>query len=475
MDTIDYIASLWRQAGLPPQALQDLELTGTAAALPSSFAVSKAAQASIALAALAAAHCRHLRTGRRQQVSVDQRHAAIECRSDHYFAIDGKPVRFNDPLTGLYPCGEGGWVRIHANFAHHREGALALLRSAPSREAIAAALRGEDAVDFEAKAAALGLPIVALRNFEQWDHHPQALALESLPTLTITRIGDAPPMVARFAGDGEAGSHPATASATTALGPVRVLELTRILAGPVCGRTLAAYGAEVLLVNSPNLPNIDAIADTSRGKLSAHLDLRHEADCAIMGQLLQTADVFIQGYRPTAIAALGFGPQALARDHPGIVYASLSAWGPAGPWRSRRGFDSLVQTASGFNVAEAAAAGSELPKPLPTQILDHASGYLMAFGIAAALARRTTEGGSWHVQVSLAQTARWLRSMGRTPGDLGIRDPGRDDVADLLQASPSGFGSLTAVRHSAVFSQTPARWLRPSVPPGSNPPAWAPV
>ena len=128
----------------------------------------------------------------------------------------------------------------------------------------------------------------------------------------------------------------------------------------------------------------------------------------------------------------------------------------------RRGFDSLVQTTGGFNVAEADwRPAARPPKPLPTQILDHASGYLMAFGISAALARRATEGGSWHVEVSLAQTARWLRPMGRTPQDLAIREPGRDDVADLLQTGPSGFGSLTAVRHAATFSQTPARWKRP--------------
>ena len=228
-------------------------------------------------------------------------------------------------------------------------------------------------------------------------------------------------MIARARRDDAAAGAGTASSAATALGGVRVLELTRILAGPVCGRTLAAYGAEVLLVNAPNLPNIDAIADTSRGKLSAHLDLRREGDCETMRQLLQTADVFIQGYRPMAIAALGFGAQALARDNPGIVYVSLSAWGCKGPWRLRRGFDSLVQTSGGFNVAEAMAAGSETPKPLPTQILDHASGYLMAFGISAALARRATEGGSWHVEVSLAQTARWLRAHG--PDPAGYRHP----------------------------------------------------
>ena len=149
MDTIDHIANLWRHARLPDAALDDLVLTGSEAALPSSFAVSKAAQAGIALAALASSHYWHLRTGRQQQVTVNRRHAAIECRSDHYFAIDGQPVSFADPLTGLYRCGDGSWVRIHANFTHHREGALALLKSAPSRDAITDALRSWRAVDFE--------------------------------------------------------------------------------------------------------------------------------------------------------------------------------------------------------------------------------------------------------------------------------------------------------------------------------------
>jgi hypothetical protein len=191
--------------------------------------------------------------------------------------------------------------------------------------------------------------------------------------------------------------------------------------------------------------------------------------------LLDTADVFVQGYRPHSVAGLGFGPEALASRYPGIVYASLSAYGPAGPWQGRRGFDSLVQTASGFNLEEAAAAKSATPKPLPTQILDHASGYLLAFGIQTALVRRATEGGSWHVQVSLAQTAQWLRAMGRVPDGFAVRDPGRDDVRDLLETSPSGFGALTAVRHAAQFSETPAGWKRPSAPPGTHPPRWPAV
>jgi hypothetical protein len=147
----------------------------------------------------------------------------------------------------------------------------------------------------------------------------------------------------------------------------------------------------------------------------------------------------------------------------------LTAYGDKGPWAGRRGFDSLVQTATGFNHAEAQAAGQDTPKPMPMQILDHASGYLMAFGAQAALARQMTEGGSWHVRVSLAQTAHWLRGLGRVEGGLACPMPGFDG---LLETEPSGFGELVALRHAAQFSDTPARWTRPSSPPGTHPPVW---
>ena len=177
----------------------------------------------------------------------------------------------------------------------------------------------------------------------------------------------------------------------------------------------------------------------------------------------------MQGYRPGGLDALGYGPQALAQRRPGIVCVSLSAYGTEGPWRSRRGFDSLVQTAMGFNHAEAEAAGKPEPKPLPMQILDYATGHMMAFAAAAALLRQKNEGGSWHVRVSLAQTGQWLRRLGRVPGGLAIAWP---DRRPYLETTRSGFGELLMVRHSAQLSSTPARWTRPSVPPGTDPPAW---
>jgi crotonobetainyl-CoA:carnitine CoA-transferase CaiB-like acyl-CoA transferase len=246
-----------------------------------------------------------------------------------------------------------------------------------------------------------------------------------------------------------------------------------VIAGPVCGRTLAAHGADVLLLTSPTLPAIPTLViDTGRGKRSAALDLRAPDGPAQMRELVRGADVLVQGYRPGGVAGLGFGPLEAARLRPGIVYVSLSAYGADGPWAGRRGFDSLVQTASGFNAAEAEVAGADAPKPLPAQALDHASGYLLAFGALVALHRRATQGGSWHVQVSLARTGQWLRSLGRVPDGLACPDPTQADIADLLDDVPSGFGRLTAVRHAAAMAETPARWARPSVPLGTDTPGW---
>ncbi len=201
------------------------------------------------------------------------------------------------------------------------------------------------------------------------------------------------------------------------------------------------------------------------------LDLREKTARETLAALVRDADDFVQGYRPGAIAAFGFGPHDVARMRPGIVYVSLCAYGHEGPWAARRGFDSLVQTASGFNVAEADAFGESKPRPLPAQALDHATGYLLAFAAMAALARRAERGGSWHVQASLAQTGYWLRQLGRIDG-ARCPDPGFDEVGDCLEDTASGFGRLTAVRHAAVMAATPPRWVRPTVPLGSHPPAW---
>ncbi|MBV8427188.1 MAG: CoA transferase [Hyphomicrobiales bacterium] len=454
------LGEIWRSVDAPEDLLADVVLTGADPVLPSSFRIGLSAQMSIAASALAAADLWRLRSGRRQLVSVDMRHAAIEFRSERYLRVDGKAAPEPwDKIAGFYHCGKGGFVRLHTNFPHHRDGILKLLACAYDRESVAEALRRWNAFEFEEKAAEAAMVVAALRSFEAWDDHPQSQALSSLPLVAIDKLGEARP-------------EP-LAPAERPLSGVRVLDLTRVIAGPVCGRTLAAHGAQVLLVAAPHLPSIEQLViDTGRGKRSTHLDLRDEAHKETLQGLLSKADIFVQGFRPGTIAARGFGPREAARLRPGIVYVSLSAYGQKGPWSARRGFDSLVQTASGLNDAEARAAGSELPTPLPAQALDHATGYLMAFGSMAALARRAREGGSWHVQLSLARTAQWLRSLGRIEDGFACADPREDDVTDCLEETPSRFGRLRAVRHAAILAETPARWERPSVPLGSDAPAW---
>jgi len=461
MNASEVLGDIWQQAGLPAEALVFARLTGADPVLPSSFAVGAAAQSTIAAAALAACELGHRRGTARQQAGVDMQHAALDCTG--WFSLDGRVPDPWDAFSGLYRCADG-WVRVHANFAHHRDGALRLMKLDPAtatRADAEAAMAGWRALDFEEAASALGLVATALRRFDEWDATPQGQAIAAQPLFTLERIGDAPPL-----------ALPPLREDQRPLSGLRVLDLTRILAGPVGGRALAAYGADVMLVNSPQLPNIEAIADTSRGKLSAHVDLRTDEGRAVLHGLVADAHVFVQGYRPGGIKALGFGPEALARERPGIVCVSLTAYGTQGPWADRRGFDSLVQTAMGFNHAEGEAAGDGKPRPLPMQILDEATGYLIAFGAAAALWRQQREGGSWHVQVSLAQTGQWLRGLGRVPNGLSIARP---DIKPYVETSASGFGELAALRHSAQLPRTPAAWPRPSMPPGSDAPVWPAV
>lgn len=455
------VSDIWRH-GLPtPAPLEALSFTGAEPGLPSSFRLGAAGQAAIAAAALAAAEVWRARTGRGQSVAVDMAHAMAEMRSERHFSVAGAETPdLWDPLNTVYATGDGGWLRMHTNFAHHRAGVVKILGCADTREAVADAMLGWRAEDFETEASARGLVVAKARTFAEWDAHPQAHALAALPLMEVRKIGEAPPTPLPGLGD-------------RPLSGVRVLDLTRIIAGPVGGRTLAAHGAEVLLITAPHLPAVPGLVkDTGRGKRSARLDLRQSVDKDRLRDLAKDADVFLQGYRPGGLDDLGFSAEAMAAEKPGRIRADICAYGFDGPWAPKRGFDSLVQCATGFNLAEGEAAGTGGPKAFPCQALDHISGYLLAFGIMAALLRRAEEGGSWQVRVSLAQTALWLRGLGRLPDGLSAPDPGAAEVAPFLEATESGFGPLRAVRHSAVLSETPARWEQPCVPHGTHKAEW---
>ncbi|ANW00635.1 CoA transferase [Bradyrhizobium icense] len=455
----EILSDIWTSIGGSPSALGALTLTGDEPQLPSSFRVAAAAQVSVAATGLAAAEIWRMRSGEAQDVAVDLRHAVVECRSERYLRVDGKPPPPAwDAIAGVYKT-RNGFVRLHTNFPHHRDAVCKVLNCKPERDAVQAALLQWDGEAFETAAYASGGVVAVMRSHDEWLATPQAKALAGLPLISITKIGEAPLK------PWPAGERP--------LAGIRVLDLSRVIAGPVAGRTLAAHGADVLLISGPDLPAIPwLVIDTGRGKLTSFVELKSEQGRATLRDLLVQADIFSQGYRPSALAALGFSPKDAARINPGIIYVTLSAYGHAGPWAERRGFDSLVQTATGFNHAEGQAAGVDGPKELPAQMLDHATGYFMAFGAMMAKARQAREGGSWHVQVSLAQTGRWLWNLGRVADGLAIEDLKGEAVKPFIEEMGSGFGPLRYVTHSALLSKTPAFWARPAMPLGSYPPQW---
>ena len=453
------LGELWRWAGEDLAALDWAQLTGGDPVLPSDFKIATVAAASIAAAGLAAAELWRLRSGRRQHVAVDARAAAAAFRSERYLRVDGRtPPGAWHPVSGFYRAGDERWIQLHCNFPHHREGALRVLGCDGIRDAVTAAVAKRKAAELEDGLAAAGLCAGMVRAPAEWQQHPQARAVATLPLFEIVRIGDAP---AEAAGRGE-----------RPLSGVRVLDLTRVIAGPVCGRTLAGHGADVLLVTAEHLPAIEVhLMDGGFGKRSARLDLRRADHLEQLRVLMRHADVVCQSYRPGALAARGLSPEDLARLRPGIVYVTLSAYGHVGPWRERRGFDSLVQSVSGIAHEGGVAAGTDGPRHLPAQALDHATGYLAAFGAMVALARRAREGGSYLVRVSLAQTGRWLDRHGRVAGH-GVPDPRVEDVEAFLQTTATPFGVLRHVSPAPILSETPASWARPSVPLGTHAPEW---
>jgi len=453
------LTQVWSGLGGNEAALPSIRLTGAEPALASSFALGTAAQVSIAAAALSAGELHRLRNGTRPDIGVAMADAALEFRAEHFTRIDGAPPpELWDALAGAYRCGDGSYVRIHTNFPHHRAGISRLLGGADSRAEVATALSQWSAADFEDAAAGLGLVVARMRSFDEWDEHPQARAERALPLIAFDKVGDAPP-------------KPLAAGAL-ALSGLRVIDMTRIIAGPVGTRLLAAHGADVLRVSSPRLPEIPALLiETGRGKRSTFLDLDRGEDRAALDHLVEGADVLVGAYRPGSLEARGLAPERLARLRPGLVVVWLSAYGQGGPWAGRRGFDSIVQTATGFNQAEALAAGETGPRPFPCQAIDHSCGQFIAAAAMTALQRRATQGGTWSIRLSLSRTGLWLRQLGRCSDGFAATPPAAD-VERHLATTDSPFGELAFVRHAAQFSAAAPRWDGPPPVAGSAPPRW---
>lgn len=417
-----------------------VEITGPPEVLPSIFPVTQLATVSV-VSSLAAAD-------EDADITVDTRHVGAAFRSERHLRVDDEPAGDPfDPLSRFFRTADG-WIRLHANYPWHRERLLGVLGVDDDPEAVAAAVARWPGLVLEDAIAGVGGCAAVVRTPAESRSNPQGKLVAALPLLELARVGDAAPRVP--------GRAP------------RVLDLTRVIAGPVCTRTLAAHGADVLRIDSPDMPEPEFLAnDALVGKRSAFLDLRDPADRAQLDALVADADVVVQGYRPGALDAFGLDPSALVDRHPGLVVLTLSAWGHDGPWSGRRGFDSLVQAASGISVLERAAAGDP-PGVLPAQILDHATGYLAAAAVLVALRRQRETGGSWRARLSLAQTAAWLLRQPRR----AIPAVEQIDPTPYLVDLASGEHTVTVVSPPGMINARPLMW--PSPPPtlGADAPQW---
>ena len=464
--TDDILRTLLPIAGWPEQRVRELEITGgNDPILPTPFRIGGCSAAALGAVGLAISDLWESRTGRSQEVAVDTRQATASLRSGKYMQMDGATVSTErNTVMGVYPAKNGRWSYLHCNFPNHRAAALGVLGVSEDREAVSKAVAQWDALELEEAIIAAKGAGGMVRSIEEWAQHPQAAAVASLPLMEIVKIGDSPP---EKLPDGD-----------RPLSGIRVLDLTRVLAGPTCARTLAEHGADVLKITAAHLPNIGYQEyDTGHGKLSSNLDLREQRDLETLRGLVRESDVFSQGYRPGTLGTRGLSPQELAQLRPGIVYVSLSAFSHVGPWASRRGFDTVVQTVSGITSRQGDLFPGAVPGPqfYPVSAIDYLTGYLMAFGALVALERRTREGGSWLVRISLAQVGHWLVGRGQVP-DNELKDvPGEFTSAELDRWSMESHTPVGRLRHLGPvvrLSETPPRWARPSVPLGYNEPVW---
>lgn len=428
----------WQALGGKPDLLDVVQVVGDPAGLlPSTLAVLPAMTAAVTVSTLAAASLDRSRGSTAwAPVVIDLEHVAVTARSERHARAPGaEEVDLFAPLSRFFRTADG-WVRLHANYPWHRQRALEVLGCAERPEAVAHAVRawpGEALEDALAAAGALGF---AVREAQAWLDHPQGRAVSALPLLQ-TRVGATP---GRVQPQGRAAAG------------LRVLDLTRVIAGPVATRTVAAWGAQVLRLDTPNLPEIPAQAvDTLPGKLSAELDLSHPDGRARLQELLAQADLLVQGYRPGALARYGLDADELAARHPHLSVVTLSAWGNTGPWAGRRGFDSLVQCPTGIAAAE---GNGEQPGALPAQALDHATGYLAAAASLLALARVQQGEPASAVQLSLAQTAQWLLSADSTSRQVQ-REP---DIGTHLVTLPGARRAVQVVRPPGRVGDLAPAW-----------------
>jgi len=433
--------------------------------LPTRFALAETAAGALGAVGVAAAEIGLMRgTAENQEIRVNVLHAGAALNSYRYHRIDDgmDPVESlggaaQTGTTAIYPSKDGRFFHTHGSFDPVGMcGALGV--EDPTPEKMAAAVAGWDALDLENHIAELGHCGAMVRSADEWAEHPHGQTLAQTPVVEILRIGDSEP-------------EPFTV-ASRPLSDIRVLDLTRVLAGPTCARTLAEHGADVLKVGAEHIPTIDFFdLDTGHGKRWTHLDLRQPADCASLRTLVRNVDVFSEGYRPGVMRRLGFGTEELHEMRPGIINVSINCYGHSGPFAHKPGWEQLGQSVSGMAVEE---GGVGAPRLVPAAACDYTTGYLAALGALVALLRRAREGGSYQVRVSLARTGMWYMAQPRLPSqsELPADVPSREVIAPFTTRSSTHMGTLIHLAPVVEMSATPPRWELPSPGAGSAPPVW---
>ena len=410
-----------------------------------------------------------MKTGRHQKVSIDVRHASAALRSSVYLRRPGSDGVYKSvvnknheamiAITQPWPTRDGRWVLTHFGLPNLQARMQKLLGCELNPESVAKAVAKWDALELEAAIDEARVCGGMVRSNAEWLAHPHGQVLAAKPIVEIIKIADSDPEPLPN------GDRP--------LSGIRALDLTRILAGPMAARTLAEHGADVLMVTAERLPQIpEHVLDTNHGKRSCFLDLSQSENAARMRVLVKGADVFSQGYRPGMTGKLGFGPEEVAALRPGIVYASINCYGADGPFSHRGGWEQVAQTMTGLCHEGKTAARPDGPALLPAAACDYTTGYLAAYGILLALAKRAREGGSYHVRVSLCQSGMFIYRQGKVafPG-LGL-DLSADELDAIRIESRPKSGPLQHLGPIVGFSETQPHWSRPSPQLGRDPPEW---
>ncbi|KVM95654.1 CoA transferase [Burkholderia stagnalis] len=454
--TDTFLHDIWHALNGDADLLNTLTFSGSGV-LPSVFPVTDFASAAIGAASVAIAELVRHANGTLPAVDVNRRYASL------WFGTSLRPHGWAMPpqwdvIAGDYRTADG-WIRLHTNAPHHRDAALAVLRTPLDRAAVARAVAGWRKHELEAAVIAQGGCAAAMHTQDEWARHPQGVAVQAEPLL----IHDA------IAAEGPLPSW--TAPAARPLHGVRVLDLTRILAGPVATRFLAGFGADVLRIDPIDWDEPNLVPEVVLGKRCARIDLKSREGCALLRDLIRDADVMVHGYRPDALDRLGFDADERRRINPGLVDVSLDAYGWSGPWRGRRGFDSLLQTSTGLVETAMRATGADRPVPLPVQALDHGTGYLLAAAAIRGLTRRLATHTGTRTRASLARTALLFASGGMQAQDRALIVP--EDACDLSATiEDTSWGPARRVHAPVQVDGAPMHWAHPARALGSSIAAW---